>query len=95
MKISTFFTTIRKGGFRTREEAKTVVDEIEYKLSSGQRINIKPIPLAKYFEDWYILYKKDVKPQTFSHYKDTLRFIKDYFYDKNIQNITRMIIKRS
>ncbi|WP_152658263.1 tyrosine-type recombinase/integrase [Oceanobacillus sp. CFH 90083] len=84
------YDPIRKGGFRTREEAKVVADEIEYKMNTGQRIGIEPKPIAKYFEDWYTIYKTDIAPQTLSHYKDTLRYIKDHFgEEKTIQKITR------
>lgn len=83
------YDPIRKGGFRTRAEAKVVSDEIEYKLNKGQRIHNDPIPLSKYFEDWFTLYKTDVAQQTLNHYKDTLRYIEEYFLDKPIQNIIR------
>lgn len=83
------YKPIRKGGFRTKSEAKVVADEIEDKLNKGKRIQIEPIPFQKFFEDWFTLYKTDVKPQTINHYKDTLRYINDYFSDKPIQHITR------
>lgn len=83
------YKPIRKGGFRTKGEAKVAADEIEYKLNKGERIHNEPIPLAKYFEDWYTLYKTDVTKQTLNHYKDTLRYIEGYFLDKPIQNIIR------
>ena len=83
------YDPIRKGGFRTRAEAKVVADDIEYKLNKGIRIDNEPIPFTKYFEDWYLLYKKDLKEQTLNHYKDTLRYIEEYFLDKVIQKIKR------
>ncbi|OAK72655.1 tyrosine-type recombinase/integrase [Lederbergia galactosidilytica] len=83
------YDPIRKGGFRTKGEAKVVADDIEYKLSKGLRIHNEPIPLAKHFEDWFTLYKTDLTTQTLNHYKDTLRYIEEYFADKAIQNITR------
>ncbi|HSH25627.1 MAG TPA: tyrosine-type recombinase/integrase [Massilibacterium sp.] len=83
------YKPIRKGGFRTKGEAKVAADEVEYKLNKGQRIQNEPTPFIKYFEDWYTLYKTDVTNQTLSHYKDTLRYIKEYFLDKPIQNIIR------
>lgn len=83
------YKPIRKGGFRTRAEAKTVADDIEYKLNRGMQIHNDPIPLSEYFEDWFNLYKTDVSQQTLSHYKDTLRYIKEFFSDKSIQNIIR------
>lgn len=83
------YKPIRKGGYRTKGEAKVAADEIEYKLSKGQRIQNEPIPLVIYFEDWYMLYKTDITKQTLNHYKDTLRYIKEHFLDKPIQNIIR------
>lgn len=84
------YKPIRKGGFRTRAEAKIVADEVEYKLNTGQRVTNEPIPFSKYFNDWFTLYKTDVAPQTLNHYKDTLRYIKEYFgEEKPIQNIIR------
>lgn len=84
------YDPIRKGGFRTKREAKIAADEVEHKLNTGQRINNEPIPFAKYFKDWFTLYKADVAKQTFSHYEDTLRYIKEYFGEERpIQKITR------
>src|SRR5690606_37381184 len=73
------YKPIRKGGFRTRAEAKVVADEIENKLNKGERIFNEPIPFIKYFEDWFTLYKTDLANQTLNHYKDTLRYIEEYF----------------
>lgn len=83
------YDPIRKGSFRTKAEAKAEADEIEYKMSKGMRIDNDPIPFNKYFEDWFTLYKSNLSKQTFSHYKDTLRYINEYFEDKPIQKIIR------
>lgn len=83
------YKPIRKGGFRTRGEAKVAADDIEYKLNKGMRINNELVPFNKYFEDWFTLYKTDVSNQTLNHYKDTLRYINEFFADKPIQNILR------
>lgn len=83
------YKPIRKGGFRTRDEAKIAADEVEYKLNTGQRIHVPEVAFSRYFEDWFTLYKTHVKPQTYSHYKDTLRYIENYFGNKPIQAIIR------
>src|SRR5699024_2086435 len=83
------YKPIRKSGFRTKAEAKAMADEVEYKLKKGMRIDNEPIPFNKYFEDWFTLYKTDLSKQTFNHYKDTLRYINEYFEEKPIQEIAR------
>ena len=83
------YKPIRKGGFRTKAEAQAEALEIERKLKKGERIDNEPIPFIKHFEDWFTLYKTHVSNQTLSHYKDTLRYIAEYFGDKPIQKITR------
>lgn len=83
------YKPIRKGGFRTKAEAKAAAYEIEYKLSKGYRIHNEPIPFAEYFKDWFTLYKTNVTKQTLNHYEYTLKFIDEYFDDKPIQNIRR------
>lgn len=83
------YKPIRKGGFRTKAEAKAAAYEIEYKLSKGYRIHNDPIPFAEYFKDWFTLYKTNVTKQTLNHYEYTLKFIGEYFDDKPIQNIRR------
>lgn len=83
------YKPIRKGGFRTKGEAKIAADDVEYKLNRGQRIENKPIPFEKFFYDWVTLYKKDVTKQTFDLYMYTHKYIKEYFYDQPIQHIIR------
>lgn len=83
------YDPIRKGGFRTKAEAKAVADEIERKLKRGIAIYLEPIPLRKYFEDWYKLYKVTIEETTLYHYEYTLKAIEEHLGNIPIQNVTK------
>ena len=66
------FDKLRKGGFRTRTEAKDAVTELEYNMSRGLKGEKKNLFLSEYFEDWMSLYKEDsVSTITYRKYQDT------------------------
>lgn len=81
--------TFRKGGFRTRTEAKVAATEIESMLNKGIVPYLKPQPFDEYFEKWVKLYKVKVSKATLKHYEYTARVIKEYFGSKPLQKITR------
>lgn len=78
---------IRKGGFRTKKEAQIAAMEVESKLSRGISVVTKLVPIDEYFERWVSLYKSNVKKATITHYKNTLRIIREYFPNTPIQHI--------
>lgn len=51
--------------------------EVEDKLRKGLTPHLTPVAFDKYFEDWYLLYKKpNVTKNTLTHYEYTLSYIK-------------------
>ncbi|WP_099157570.1 tyrosine-type recombinase/integrase [Virgibacillus ndiopensis] len=81
---------IRKGGFRTKTEAKVAAAEMEAQLAKGMHPVIKKQPFDSYFKDWIELYKAPiVSPTTMKHYEYSLSAIIEYFSDTPIQNIKR------
>lgn len=80
---------IRKGGFRTKREAQIAAAEIEAKLNKGINIVNKLVPIDEYFETWIKLYKSNVKKATLTHYKNTLRIVKENFGNTPMQHINR------
>ncbi|WP_164669986.1 tyrosine-type recombinase/integrase [Virgibacillus doumboii] len=80
---------IRKGGFRTKHEARVAASEIEVQLSKGILPHLKPAPIDEYFEKWVKLYKSNLCGTTLKHYEYTLKAIKDYFGSKPLQEIKR------
>ncbi|WP_156289549.1 tyrosine-type recombinase/integrase [Oceanobacillus salinisoli] len=82
-------TPIRKGGFRTKKEAKIAAAEIEAQLNKGLLPHLTPAPIDEYFQKWVNLYKTNISPTTKLHYHYTLKAIKEYFGNKPLQEITR------
>lgn len=80
---------IRKGGFRTKKEAKIASAEIEAQLSKGIVPHLTPVPIDEYFVKWVKLYKSNLSVTTQRHYEYTSKAIKAYFGSKPIQEITR------
>ncbi|NOJ73917.1 tyrosine-type recombinase/integrase [Paenibacillus alvei] len=81
---------IRKGGFATKKEAQVAAAEVETELSKGIVPQLKPVPIAEYFEEWLKLYKKNVVAQnTYQRYLNTLATIQECFPGIPIQNITK------
>lgn len=80
---------IRKGGYKSKKEAQVAATEIENKLSKGISISTKLVLIDEYFERWVHLYKNNVKKGTATHYKNTLRIIRDYFPNIHLQQINK------
>lgn len=70
---------IRKGGFRTKKEARMVAAEIELQLGKGIIPYLRPVPLDEYFKKWIRLYKAHLSITTQKHYEHTYKVIKAYF----------------
>lgn len=80
---------IRKGGFRTKQEAKVAAAEIEAQLSKGIVPHLKPAPIDEYFNKWVKLYKSNLSVTTQKHYEYTYKAIKAHFGSKPLQEIKR------
>lgn len=81
---------IRKGGFRTKKEAQVAAAEVEASLAKGLVPFLKKVPFVEYFENWVVLYKKPkISRVTYEHYMYSLKSIKEFFDQKNIQDIRR------
>jgi integrase len=80
---------IRKGGFRTKQEAKVAASEIEAQLSKGIVPHLKPVPIDEYFDKWVSLYKSNLSVTTLKHYEYTSKAIKAHFGCKPLQEIKR------
>ncbi|GEL07118.1 tyrosine-type recombinase/integrase [Salisediminibacterium halotolerans] len=80
---------IRKGGFRTKQEARIAAAEIESQRNRGTLPHLDPIPFDEYFDQWVELYKANILPATKRHYHYTSKAIKEYFEGQPIQKISR------
>ncbi|OIK10236.1 tyrosine-type recombinase/integrase [Bacillus sp. MUM 13] len=80
---------IRKGGFRTKKEAKIAASEIEAQLQKGIIPHLKPVPIDEYFDNWVKLYKSNLSITTQLHYEYTSNAIKAHFGSKALQEIKR------
>jgi len=83
------YDPIRKGGFRTKREAKIIADEIEDRLNKNNTLHLKPIAFEEYFSNWLDVYKKDSSEATIKRYINTHNSIKQYFKNKTIQDINK------
>ncbi|MCM3239606.1 site-specific integrase [Heyndrickxia oleronia] len=79
---------IRKGGFRTKAEAKIAAAEEEAKLNKGITPYLKPEPFDEYFDKWVNLYKNHLSTATLKHYRYTYDRIKEYFVTTHLQDIS-------
>ncbi|GIO25181.1 integrase [Oceanobacillus sp. J11TS1] len=83
---------IKKGGFRTKEEARVAAAEVEVQLAKGiyHSSANKNISLEEYFDEWIETYKKhSVSATTLKHYEYSLKAVKEHFAGMPIQRIKR------
>lgn len=80
---------IRKGGFRTKTEARAAAKIVEADLLKGIVPILRSDPFDEYFEQWIKDYKTDISDVTLERYYDTLDTIKEYFKGQALQNIKR------
>lgn len=80
---------IRKGGFRTKAEAKGEADEIEELLRKGIKVVLIPQPFDTYFEEWVNIFKPNIGKNTKERYNNTLNTIKEYFPGRAMQEIKK------
>lgn len=73
------YDKIRKGGFRTKGDAKVEATEIENQLNKGYKPDKKNILLSDHFENWMTTFKEiHLDIATFKEYRTTLNNIKKY-----------------
>lgn len=80
---------IRKGGFRTKGEAKAAAAEIEAQLNKGILPQLNSVPIDEYFDNWVKLYKDQLTIATRKHYKYTFERIKEFFGSTPLQDISK------
>jgi hypothetical protein len=69
----------RKGGYKSKNEAKVAGAEKELELSKGIFTPLKAVPLSDYFVNWVELYKSNLSGSTIYNYKYTSKAITEYF----------------
>ncbi|PNH22966.1 site-specific integrase [Staphylococcus haemolyticus] len=88
------YKKIQKGGFRTKKEAQTYANELEYNLKHGFDVN-SDIIFADYFKQWYELNKKGhIANKTLERYETAYKDIKKFFGNSYIKNIKRSDYQR-
>lgn len=78
---------IRKGGFRSRDEAKAAAEEIEVGLRKGIVPYLTPEPFDDYFKTWVTVYKPGIGGNTLERYLNTFETIREHFPGTPIQQI--------
>ncbi|WP_426458514.1 tyrosine-type recombinase/integrase [Staphylococcus nepalensis] len=83
------YKKLQKSGFRTKQEAKTHANEVEYQLKYGYNL-VNNVEFAEYFKQWYEINKKpSVSAKTLGRYEVSYKEIKDYFKHKPLKDIKR------
>lgn len=88
------YDPIRKGGFRTKTEAKAVSDVIEGEMAQGISPVLKRDIFADYFEEWVLDLKSAKAGVTFTRYLNTLETIKKDLGQITLQDLTKRKYQR-
>lgn len=81
---------IRKGGFRTKDEAEIAAAEVTVQLSKGISPVTKSVPFDDYYQEWIEIYKTPmVSTTTLKHYEYSLNAVREHFSKTPIQNINK------
>lgn len=81
---------IRKGGFRTKDEAEITAAEVTVQLSKGISPVTKSVPFDDYYQEWIEIYKTPmVSTTTLKHYEYSLNAVREHFSKTPIQNINK------
>lgn len=78
-----------KSGFRTKAEANAWAAEIETKLNNGESFTDSEQLFYEYFEDWYNLYKTNLRPASFKNYVINGKNLKRYAPSLKLSQINR------
>ncbi|MET3659615.1 site-specific integrase [Sporosarcina psychrophila] len=88
------YDPIRKGGYRTKLDAKADADVIEGDMAQGlSPVLIKDI-FADYFEEWVKDYKSAKAEVTYKRYLNSVCTVKEYFDKTTLQDITKRKYQR-
>ncbi|EKU45046.1 site-specific integrase [Staphylococcus massiliensis] len=78
---------VQKGGFKTKKEAQTHANDLEYNLKRGYDIS-NEVVFVDYFKQWYEINKEPhVSQSTLNRYKSAHMHLKNYFKNKSIKDI--------
>lgn len=79
-----------RGGFRTKKEAQQAAVSTETEIANGTHVTEKEILFSDYADIWYEEHKKFIKISTAYRMKSQLQFIKEFFKNEKLKNITRL-----
>lgn len=84
------FEPLRKGGFRTKNEAVAAAREMEISIAKGHDPRNTKLLFSDYFEKWIELYKKPaVSEITYGKYRVALNTIKRLFPYNTLEDLDR------
>jgi integrase len=88
------YDPIRKGGFRTKGEAKVAADIIEGELARGISPVLSKDVFADYFYEWVRDLKSPKEKVTYERYLNTYETIKESFGRTTLQDMTKRSYQR-
>lgn len=88
------YKPIRKGGFRTKGEAKTAADIVEGEMAQGISPVLSKDVFAFYFEEWVKDLKTAKAEVTYSRYLNTHKTIEEYLGRITLQDMTKRRYQR-
>ena len=81
------YKRLTKDGFKTKKEAQTHANELEYNLKRGYDIS-NDVVFVDYFKQWYEINKKPhVSKSTLNRYESAHAHLKNYFGNRRIKDI--------
>lgn len=81
------YKRLTKDGFKTKKEAQTHANELEYNLKRGYDIS-NDVVFVDYFKQWYDINKKPhVSKSTLNRYESAHAHLKNYFGNRRIKDI--------
>ena len=90
------YSKIRKGGFKTKSEAKEAEIEMSYNLGRGYQADKNSLTLYDFFKNWIELYKENyVSEITYKKYLNTLSAIKELFPYTTLSSLDKANYQKS
>lgn len=90
------YSKIRKGGFKTKAEAKEAEIEMSYNLGRGYQADKNSLTLYDFFKNWIELYKENyVSEITYKKYLNTLSAIKELFPYTTLSSLDKANYQKS
>ncbi|RRG18223.1 site-specific integrase [Weissella viridescens] len=78
-----------KSGFRTKADAQAWANEMEVEKKNGGSLASADILFYEYFEDWYELYKSNLRPASYKNYVINGKNLKKYAPNLLLSQINR------